>query len=105
MVGKKDNTQTLNRSIMVRTKANNACARKGKDILKSQAHFLSPPAVAAKAPRKALGGGGGGVRHNFTSPSSAGRKKGKGIGGNPVRVQPTPAWQKGKQPTHNMNNN
>ncbi|XP_011403116.1 PREDICTED: uncharacterized protein C53C9.2-like [Amphimedon queenslandica] len=65
---------------MVRTKANNACTRK---------------AVAAKAPRKSLGGGGGGVRHNFTSPSSAGRKKGKGVGGNPIRVHPTPAWQKG----------
>lgn len=53
-------------------------------------------AVAAKAPRKSLGGGGGGgSRSNISSPSSISKRKGKAFGGNPVRLHPTPTWQKG----------
>ncbi|KAL5493218.1 hypothetical protein EMCRGX_G014365 [Ephydatia muelleri] len=60
---------------MVRTRANNSAARK---------------AVVAKAPRKQL------APAHVASPSGKSKKGGKhSIGGNPAKVWPTPAWQKG----------
>lgn len=54
---------------------------------------VSFTAVVAKAPRKQLAP----VR-SVTSPSSGKSKKGKLlVGGNPVKVWPTPTWQKGIQ--------
>lgn len=51
--------------------------------------------MAAKAPRKQLG-----VARTVTSPSSRGKKSGGGklpMGGNPAKIWPAPAWQKGIQ--------
>ncbi|XP_041480005.1 PCNA-associated factor-like [Lytechinus variegatus] len=59
---------------MVRTKADNSCRK----------------AVAAKAPRKALAP----TRAGTVMSPSAGGKKDKYGGGNPVNPQPTPEWQK-----------
>ena len=58
-------------------------------ILLSTYHIT---AVVAKAPRKNVSAP---VR-NISSPS-VGRRKGssKRIGGNPVKIRPTPSWQKG----------
>ena len=52
--------------------------------------------MAAKAPRKQLGV----ARTVVTSPSSRGKKSGGGklaVGGNPAKIWPAPAWQKGIQ--------
>ena len=49
--------------------------------------------MAAKAPRKQLG-----VARTVTSPSNRGKKPGGGkvaVGGNPAKIWPAPAWQKG----------
>jgi hypothetical protein len=64
---------------MVRTKADN-CSKK---------------AVAAKAPRKVLGGAthSPSASSSLSSPSSA--KVSKYAGGNPACARPTPEWQKG----------
>ena len=52
-------------------------------------------AVAAKAPRKQVGG-----PRQVSSPASSGgkgrKRLGGGGGGNPVKVHPIPSWQKGK---------
>ncbi len=51
-------------------------------------------AVAAKAPRKALGGSNsGGASSSVMSPKSG--KTSKYAGGNAVCERPTPEWQKG----------
>ena len=59
-----------------------------------QCCFLYLLAVAAKAPRKQVGGGG---VPSVSSPSSGRVRKAKvGSFGNPIKSWPTPAWQKGK---------
>lgn len=63
---------------MVRTKADGSGA--------------SRKVVAARAPRKALGGSSSGNSSSCSSPSSS---KNKYAGGNPVCDRPTPDWQKG----------
>ena len=85
---------------MVRTRANNCAARKGISLAplsftQTSSCLLLPVfclviAVVAKAPRKQL------ATAHVASPSGKSKKGGKhSIGGNPAKVWPTPAWQKG----------
>ncbi|XP_078055978.1 PCNA-associated factor [Mustelus asterias] len=67
---------------MVRTKADGPSASSTGSYRK---------AVAARAPRKALGCTST-ANSSLTSP---GKKEGKYAGGNPVCPRPTPKWQKG----------
>ncbi|XP_007883345.1 PCNA-associated factor isoform X1 [Callorhinchus milii] len=53
--------------------------------------FFDQSAVAARAPRKALGC----TSTANTSLTSPGKKESKYAGGNPVCPRPTPKWQKG----------
>ncbi|KAG8440330.1 hypothetical protein GDO86_006182 [Hymenochirus boettgeri] len=70
---------------MVRTKADSAGPSASTGSYRK--------AVAARAPRKALGSSPS-VSNHVTSPSGK-KSENKYAGGNPVCVRPTPAWQKG----------
>lgn len=54
--------------------------------------FSSPIAVVARAPRKAMGSSSSAVTP--VSASKGGSKKGKHVGGNTMKMWPTPSWQK-----------
>ncbi|XP_033116169.1 PCNA-associated factor-like [Anneissia japonica] len=63
-------------------------------MVRTKADGGARKAVAAKAPRKSLGGvGGAGSGSAILSPKAAG--KNKYAGGNVVCDRPTPEWQKG----------